>query len=179
VRPVFQPATWLLPLTSGARKLVTTFIVLGLLFFGAYVTTEAVSIGSTVGKVSDTATAITATNQLNSSYTTLSDKLSALEQASSNCDQNLTCVQGQDSKAASAFTAFSSHLANTTVPGGAAADKARLSAAATTVTQDYTRLSQAATADQYRSMFFSIGLQKSLDDVAQDFTDLVKSLQSY
>src|SRR6185437_7874836 len=151
----------------GARKLVTTFIVLGLLSFGAYVTTEAVSIGSTVGKVSDTATAITAINQLNSSHTTLSDKLSALEQASSNCDQNLTCVQGQDSKAASAFTAFSSQLANTTVPGGAAA---------TTIAQDYTQLSKATTADQYQSTFSSIGLQKSLNGFDQDFTDLVKSL---
>jgi len=138
-----------------------------------------VSIGSTVGKVSDTATAITAINQLNSSHTTLSDKLSALEQASSNCDQNLTCVQGQDSKAASAFTAFSSQLANTTVPGGAAADKARLSAAATTIAQDYTQLSKATTADQYQSTFSSIGLQQSLNGFDQDFTDLVKSLQSY
>jgi len=153
--------------------------VLGLLFFGAYVITEAVSIGSTVGKVSDTATAITAINQLNSSYTTLSDKMAALEQVSSSCDQNLTCAQGQDSKAASAFTTFSSQLATITVPGGAAADKAQLGAAATTVAQDYTQLSKATTADQYQSTFSSIGLQKSLDGFNQDFTGLVKSLQSY
>ena len=52
-------------------------------------------------------------------------------------------------------------------------------AAATTVAQDYTQLSKATTADQYQSTFSSIGLQKSLDGFNQDFTGLVKSLQSY
>jgi uncharacterized protein DUF4389 len=179
VRPLFQPTTWLLPLTSGAKKVLTTFVVLGSLVFAGYVVIYALLIGSTVGKVSDTATAVTAINQLNGSYTTLSDKMSALEQASSSCDHNLTCVQGQDSQAASAFTAFSSRLESTTVPGGAVADKARLSAAATTIAQDYTQLSKATTADQYQSTFASIGLQKSLDGFNQDFTDLVKGLQSY
>ncbi len=177
VRPLFQPATWLLPLTSGAKNLLTTFIVLGSLVFAGYVVAYALLIGSTVGQVSDTATAITAINQLDSSYTTLSDKMSALEQSSSSCDHNLTCVQGQDSKAASAFTAFSSDLATTTVPDAAAADKARLSAAAATLAQDYTQLSKAPTVDQYQSTFSSIGLAKSLDGFNQDFTSLVKSLQ--
>ncbi len=142
MRPVFQPATWLLPLTSGARKLVTTFIVLGSLVLAGYIAGYAVFIGSVV---SSTVSTVTAISQLDRSYTTLSDSLDTWEQATASCDKNLTCVTKQDSNAASAFNTFSGQLASTPVPAAAAADKARLSADAAAAAADFTQLSKTTT----------------------------------
>jgi hypothetical protein len=176
VRPLFQPATWLLPLTSAAKKLVTTFIVLGSLALVAYVVIYTVFLGSVVN---NTQTAVTATRQLNSSYASLSNSVTALDQATASCGQNLTCVTKQDSTAASAFTTFSGQLASTSVPAGAAADKSRLSAAAAASAKDFAQLSKVTSASQYQSTVASTGLQQELNGFDQDFTALVKKLQTY
>ena len=175
VRPAFQPATWLLALTSGARKLMTTFIVLGSLFLVAYVALYSVIVGSAVSTTVDSVTAI---RQLESSHTALSNSLDAWEQATTDCDHNLACVTKQDGNAASAFNTFSSELATTSVPAGAAADKARLSATAVAAALDFTRLSKATSDSQYQSTFSSEGLQQTLDDFDQNFTALITNLQS-
>jgi hypothetical protein len=175
LRPAFLPATWLLPLTSAAKKLVTTFIVLGSLVAVGYIALYVVLIGSAV---SNSVSAVTAVNQLNSSYATLSNSLNAWEQATTACGQNLTCVTKQDSKAANAFDAFSSQLANTPVPAGAAADKARLSTASAAAAQDFTQLSKTTTDSQYQSAVASSGLQTTLSGFDQDFTALTANLQS-
>lgn len=176
VRPVFQPTTWLLPLTSAAKKLMTTFIVLGSLILVAYIVIYAVIIGSAV---SDTQTATTAISQLNRSYTTLTNSLNTWEQATTSCNQNLACVTSQDSKAAAAFNTFSGQLANTSVPAGAAADKARLGTAAAGSAQDFVQLSKATSAAQYKSTITSTGLQNTLNGFDQDFTALIAQLQTY
>ncbi|MDX6419607.1 MAG: hypothetical protein QOG28_4227 [Trebonia sp.] len=176
VRPLFQPTTWLLPLTTAAKKLVTTFIVLGSLILVGYIALYAALIGSTV---SSTENAVAAANQLNSSYTTLTNSLNAWDQASTNCKGNLACVTKEDGKAASAFNTFSSQLANTSVPAGAAADKARLSAAAATSAQDFIQLSKTTSISQYQSTIASTGLQRALSGFDQDFTALITRLQTY
>ena len=68
----------------------------------------------------------------------------------------------EDGKAASAFSTFSGQLANTSVPASAAADKARLIAAAAASAQDYIQLSKTTSTSQYQSTFASIGLQQTL-----------------
>jgi hypothetical protein len=176
VRPVFQPATWLLPLTSAARNLVTTFIVLGSLVLAGYIAAYAVLIGSVV---SSTVSTVTAISQLDRSYTTLSDSLDTWEQATASCDKNLPCVTKQDSNAASAFNTFSGQLASTPVPAAAAADKARLSADAATAAADFTQLSKTTTDDQYQSTIDSTGLQQTLNAFDRDFNTLIKNLRSY
>ena len=179
MRPVFQPATWLLPLTSAAKQLVTAFIVLGSLFLIVYIAAYALIIGSAVSSVSANGTAVTAITQLNSSYTTLSDAVTAGAQAQSDCNQNLTCITKQDGKDASAFEAFSSQLADTPVPAGAEADKARLSATAAAVAQDYTQLSAATTAAQYESTLGRVGLQQAVNRFDQDYNALISQLETY
>jgi hypothetical protein len=176
VRPLFQPATWLLPLTTAAKKLVTTFIVLGSVTLVGYIALYAALIGSTV---SSTENAVTAANQLNSSYTTLTNSLNTWGQATTNCKQNLACVTKEDGKAASAFDTFSSQLANTSVPASAAADKARLSAAAATSAQDFIQLSKTTSISQYQSTIAGTGLQQTLNSFDQDFTTLITRLQTY
>jgi len=153
--------------------------VLGSLFLVAYGVIYGVVIGSAIGSANSTANAITADNQLNTAYTALSTRMTALQQASSNCDQNLTCVQKEDTQAATAFTTFSSQLANISVPASVAADKAKLTAAAATIAGDYTALSKVTTAAQYQAVFGSIGLQKALDGFNADVTALDTRLQDY
>jgi hypothetical protein len=182
VRPVFQPATWLLPLTAGARNLVTTFIVLGALLYGGATAVNISSFGSvsfgSVSSIDDSATATVALDQLNSSYATLSNSLTALSKATSAC-AGLTCVTKEDAKAASAFGTFSDQLANTTVPAGAAADKAKLAATAAASQRDFTQLSEATSAGQYQSTVASSGYQQTLNTFDSDFNALTAKLQSY
>jgi hypothetical protein len=132
-----------------------------------------------VGTLNDTQTATTAISQLNSSYSTLTSSLTAWDQATTNCNQNLTCVTKEDSKAADAFSTFSDQLANTSVPAGAVADEARLAAAATASQQDFIRLSKTTTASQYQSTRVSTGLQQTLDGFDSDFNALTAKLQTY
>jgi hypothetical protein len=179
VRPVFQPDTWLLPLTSGAKKLMTTFIVLGALFLAGYGAIYSVIIGSTVNSVNDTATAVSAISRLDSSYTTLTNSLNAWDQATTNCDQNLTCVTREDSKAASAFNTFSGQLANTSVPAGADAEKARLAAAAAASQRDFVQLGKATSVSQYQSTVVSTGFQQTLNGFDSDFNALTAKLRTY
>jgi hypothetical protein len=182
VRPTFQPATWLLPLTSGAKQLVTTFIVLGSLFVVGYVAAYALVIASVAKlstSVNDPATAITAISQLNSSYSTLTDRMDGISQAASSCGQSLACVHQQDQKASTASIGFSGEVADIPMPDGAAAAKAKLSAAASLLAQDYRQLSEASSIDQYQSTFNKIGLQQAINGLNQDMTALVKNLRSY
>ena len=82
----------------------------------------------------------------------------------------------QDGKAATAFSAFSAQVASAPVPASAAADKARLIAAATASSQDYLQLGKAASASQYNSTFGKIGLQKTVTGFDQYFTALIADL---
>ena len=175
VRPLFQPATWLLPLTSGARKLVTTFIVLGSLFLVGYIALYAVIVNVAV---SSTVNTVNTVNTLNTNYTALSTNLDSWEKATTSCNGNLTCVTSQDGKAAHLFATFSSQLAGTSVPSGSAAAKAKVAADAAAAAQDLTQLSKATTASQYQATVDSTGLQQTLDDFDTDFAALTESVST-
>jgi hypothetical protein len=176
VRALFQPETWLLPLTSAAKKLVTTFIAIGALVLVGYVAFYVVVIGSVVRSTDNNAAAI---ERLGGSYVTLTNNLNSLDQAASKCAaDDLACVTKQDGKAATAFSDFSAQAGSAPVPASAAADKARLIAAATASSQDYLQLSKAASASQYNSTFGQIGLQKTVEGFDQDFTALMADLTS-
>ncbi|HEY0936486.1 MAG TPA: DUF4389 domain-containing protein [Trebonia sp.] len=174
VRPVFQPATWLLPLTSGARKLVTTFIVLGSLFLAGYLALYAVLIGSTVGRVDRTVTTI---SQLNGYHHTLVTTSEALDKAAKACGQELACVTKVDGQYAGAFQTFSDQLARTSVPASANQDMIRLSTDSSALAEDYLQLSQATTAAQYQSALDSNGVQDKLSGFNQDYPAVITDLE--
>lgn len=176
--PAFQPATWLLPLTSGARKLVTVFIALGVVFLAALLSSWAAIIITADNGASNAITASDAIRQVNAGYVTLGDKLATLDQAMANCDQNLTCVTGQDAIAARAFSAFSRQLAATAVPAGAEAAKAKLSADVTATGNDYAQLGRSTTVAQYQSTVASTGVLQMANAADADYRALIKTLQS-
>jgi hypothetical protein len=175
VRPLFQPATWLLPLTSGARTLVTTFIALGSLFLVGCIALYVLLVGTVVNSAVNTVNTV---SQLNTSYTTLLAGLTSWEKATTDCNQQLACVTKQDGKAVNYFTTFSSQLASIPVPAGSAAAKAKVAADATAAAQDFTQLSKATSASQYDATMASTGLQKTLDDFDTDYAALVTSLST-
>jgi hypothetical protein len=179
VRPVFQPATWLLPLTSAARKLMTVFIALGSLLLAGYVVVYSVIIGGTIGTVENAATSAMAVNQLNTATSTLSDSLNTWKTATAACDGNLTCVTQQDGKAASAFSSWSNQVADIPLPADAITQQATANAVARGITQDFTQLSQATTAAQYQSTFNQVNLQQALSNWETDVDALLATLQNY
>jgi hypothetical protein len=179
LRPTFQPATWLLQLTSGARNLLTTFIALGTVFFIALVAIYAVAVAAAGGGVSDAVTALAADRTLTGAYTTLGKDLTSFGQDTENCNQNLACVTKLDGQVAGDLKTFSGQLASTRVPAGAAADKALVSADVNALTQDFTQLSRATTATQYESIVNSTGVEAKLNTFAQDVQTLDSNLTSY
>jgi hypothetical protein len=175
-RPLFQPASWTLPLTSGAKKLVTTSIVLGAVVWLAYIGLIGVAISRAASKAVVATNAIAA---LNTSHDTLNSQLIAWQNAVQACDQNLTCVTGQDAKVATDFSAFASRLAATALPASAASAGARLHTDATTMAQDFTVLSKTTTVSQYQSTFTSTGVAQTLTKFNADYSTLGQKLSSF
>jgi hypothetical protein len=173
--PVFQPATWSLLLTSGAKKLVTTFIVLGALLLAGNIALQ-VARGHSVANAVVASDAIA---ELNAAQSTLGTQLTAYQNAVQACGQNLTCVTGQDAKAAADFAAFNSKLQATPLPAGAASAGARLGADATKMVQALTLLSHITNVSQYESTVTSSGLAKSSAAFDADYSALGEKLSSY
>jgi Domain of unknown function (DUF4389) len=173
---VFQPASWQLILTSGARGLVILFLVLGV------VTYAGVRFGISASHAIQQAQNITAANnaidKLNSSYGTLTTDMNRWQAAVTACDQNLTCVTKQDGNAAAYFAAFASELRATPMPSGVTAAANQAYSGATQIAQEYTELSQAANVEEYQATFNRIGLQQTLNRFDQDFNALGTALNN-
>jgi hypothetical protein len=180
VRRLFQPATWLLPLTSAAKALVTTFIVLGSVFLVGYIGLYILSIYALVNSTSTTLNtvnnSITTARQLDTDYTALSNGLHTWETATKSCDNNLTCITKQDTTAANLFTTLSTQLAGMPVPSGSEAAKVKVQADVSAAAQDFTQLSRATTVSQYQAAIQSTGLKKLLDKFDTDYDLLVESV---
>jgi Domain of unknown function (DUF4389) len=174
-RPFFQPATWSLPLTSGAKKLVTTFIVLGAVLWIADVGLQVHNARHEVNAM----VAGIAINELRSSHGTLNSQLTAWQNAVQSCDNNLPCVTSADATAATDFTAFAIRLQAFPLPASAASAGARLDADATTMAQDLTVLSKTTSVSQYQSTFTSTGLTGTLATFNADYSALGQELSSF
>jgi hypothetical protein len=173
-RPLFQPASWSLLLTSGAKRLVTTFIVLGAVLWIADIGLQVAHVRSEVNAV----IASNATAALSTSYGTLNSQLTTWNNAVQACNKNLPCVTSQDATAATDFSAFASRLQAILLPASAASAGARLEADATTMARDFTVLSQSTTVSQYQSTFASTGLAGFSTEFNTDYLALGKDLAS-
>jgi len=175
---VFQPASWQLVLSRGARQLVILFIVLGVImgiFNGA---SNALSLSRAVQRAQAINTANNAINTVDSSYGTLITKMNQWHYTVSACDQDLTCVTKADANAATYFSAFASELRATPMPSGATAAANQVFSDATRVAQNYAQLSQAANVATYQDTFTRIGLRQSLNRFDQDFNALGTALDN-
>lgn len=175
---VFQPASWQLVLSKGARQLVVLFLVLGVLMGILNGASNAFSLSSALQRAENASTANNAIGAVNSSYTTLQTKMNQWHYTVSACDQNLTCVTKADANAAAYFSAFAGQLSATPMPSGAAAAANQVYSDATRVAQEYAQLSQAANVAAYQDTFNRLGLQQSLNRFDQDFNALGTALDN-
>jgi Domain of unknown function (DUF4389) len=175
---VFQPASWQLILSKGARQLVVLFLVLGVLMGILNGASNAFSLSSALQRAEDASMANNAIGAVNNSYTTLQTKMNQWHYTVSACDQNLTCVTKADAHAATDFSAFASELSTTPMPSGAAAAANQVYSDATRVAQEYAQLSQAANVATYQDTFNRLGLQQSLNRFDQDFNALGTALDN-
>ena len=177
-QPAFQPPRWLLSLPAAAKRLVTVFIVLGTVFVIAYIALIAIALGSAGNQASSIVTAQDALNQVGTSYNTLTTNLTSWENATKACNGNLTCVTGQDVKAAGYLTSFHHQLTGIPMPPDSVAAATRLDQDTTKAVAGFTQLSKVTTAAQYNSVFASTGLETTLNNFDTDYTALVNALQS-
>ena len=160
-------ASWWLVLSSRARALVTTFIVLGVLF----------AVGQGVVEAAVTSNAVSsaeANSQLQAALSPLNSELSSYSTQVRAC-QTGSCVSTQNLMAASAFNTFAAQVRAISMPSAqTSAEAANLAAAASHVASIYTALSEATSQSQYQSI--AAGLQSAVNQVQQDFTTLTNSL---
>jgi hypothetical protein len=177
-RPVFQPASWRLTLSSAARGLVVLFLALGALIWIGVIVVDSIAATNATNRSSTVNTANHAIDQLNNSYGTLTSNLTKWQATVKACDTNFTCVTKADGDAAAYFSTFASQLQATPMPSGAAAAASKLHSDATQAARDFTRLSKATTVSQYQKAVASTALQQTLDTFDQDFNALGTALEN-
>jgi len=171
---VFQPASWQLILTSGAKRLLVLILVLGALTY----VLDGVRFGAVIQRAQNISTANNAIDELNSSYNTLTGQMNQWQAAVTACDQNLTCVTKTDGNAAGYFTAFANSIRATPMPSGATTAASQAYADATQVAREYTELGQATSVAEYQATFNRIGLQQTLNHFDQDVNALGTALNN-
>jgi hypothetical protein len=166
-------APWGLALSSAARKLVGMFIVLGVLFAAGAVVLDVTTL-SGQGLSAAVANARVQADALPISNTI--DNYSANVTA---CHGQLACVTRLDRQVATGLSTFASQLRGIAMPAGQAqtADAALASSVSRTA-GIFARLGAASTANQYISTANSAGLQQSVNQLNQDYTNLTSALHS-
>jgi hypothetical protein len=171
----FQPASWQLVLTSGARRLIVLFLVLGLVVN----VVNGVRNSALLSRAQSANTANNAINTLNSSYSTLKNNLVKSEDALTACDRNVTCVVKVEGNASAYFSAFGDQLRATPMPSSAtAADANTVESDAAQLARDYTKLGQATSISQYQSTLTSLGLQQLANRFDEDTDALGTALNN-
>jgi len=174
--PVPQPAP-----RRRKRKLLAALVALVVLAAGGFLAANFFLKPKTTGNAAaaNAATALAADNTLNSAYSKLGDDLTAFGQATENCGSNLPCATKLDAQTGRDFKSFAKQLATVEVPVGAVADQTRLTAQASVLTQDFTKLSQATSAAQYAATLSGTGVAKDTTIFQQSVTTLDSALEKY
>ncbi len=176
-QPAEPLASFPLSLSASARRLVRTFMALGVLTYVGYLVIPfALLAAAGPGTVQVSGNALAA---MNTSYATLTGNLTGWQHAVQACDGNLSCVTKQDAKAATYFAAFDNRLTATPVPGNAVTAQARLSADAAAATRDFTQLSEARDVAGYQTTFARTGLQQTLTKFDRDYATFVQALLNF
>jgi hypothetical protein len=156
-------------LSGAAKKLVTTFIVLGVLLAVAEGVLQASLTNNTI-------TAAQASSQLQAAVDPLNSTLNSYSANIRSCTTN-ACVGAQNLRAAAAFTTFAAQVRSIPMPSGqASADAANLASASDHVASIYTALAGATTQSQYQSI--ASGLQPALAQVNSYYSTLTNELGS-
>jgi hypothetical protein len=166
-----EPHSWRLVLSDPAKRLVGLFIALGVILLAGCVVLIVVL-------------SVNAGNQANArvtiqdAHSRLARSLSAYQAGVQACGESVSCVTGQDKKAAQAFGSFGQSVDGTSVPSGEATSaRARLLSDTGKIKSDLNQLSTAKSAVQYQQIVGSTGLQGTVRDFQADYTRLGVALR--
>ena len=163
-------AAWLLILSAGAKRLITMFIVLGVLFAAG---TSALDIAVT----SSVVTAAEASNQVQADVTPVSNAINKYSTNADACGNNLSCVTALDRRVAGTLNTFASQVRGIAMPDGqASAAASTLAASVAHVATIFSSLGAATSANQYVSIANASGLQQALTQMNQDYINLGNTL---
>ena len=165
---------WRLVLSRPAKRLVTLFLVLGVILVVGYGVLIAV-IASTSGN--NTVTRAEATISVEAAFATLSSTLSGFDSKVAACQGRLSCVNRVDAQMSQAFGKFAQDMHAISMPSGASAAAAdQIQSDANQASQDFTRLSKVTSAAEYQQVVASTGLEPLLRRFDADYQALGTAL---
>jgi hypothetical protein len=163
-------AAWLLVLSAAAKRLITMFIVLGVLFAGG---TSALDIAVT----SSVVTAAEASRQVQTDVTPVSNAINDYSTSANACGNNLSCVTALDRRVAATLNTFAGQVRGIPMPNGQASTAAsKLAVSVTHVANIFSSLGAATSPNQYVSIANASGLQQAVDQMNQDYINLGSTL---
>jgi len=166
-------APWGLVLSGRARKLVGGFIVLGVLFAVGSGVLDTVVLSGTAHS------AVFANNQVQADALPVSNTIDSYSANVTACHGQLSCVTRLDRQVAGSLDTFAGQLRGIAMPSGRAqtADAA-LAASVSRTAGIFARLGAASSATQYIGIANAAGLQQSVSQLNQDYTNLSNALHS-
>jgi hypothetical protein len=160
---------WRLILPETARRLVVSFIVLGVLL-------GAVNGAIQGALASNRVSALTAAQRVAADVTPVSDALNNYSTSVQACKGKLNCVEALDKKVAGTLSTFAGQLRGIAMPSQAVAANAALASAVSRTAGIFAKLSTATSARQYISEAQSSGLQQAVDQINQAYDNLGTAL---
>lgn len=161
---------WGLVLSSGARKLLTFFLVLGTLSVGGYVTIGVIAVKSVVSNVE-------ALDQVQNDSRPFFAELNDYPTKVQNCGKRISCVSALNSATSAAFASYASQISAISMPHGAASsDAADLVNTATKLSATFYQLSKATTRAQLKQITSPAAIDSELNTINQEFDDLQLAL---
>jgi Domain of unknown function (DUF4389) len=164
--------SWWLVLSGAAKTLVTTFIVLGVLFAAAEGFVQAAVTSNVLG------TAETV-SQLQSDFTPVDNAINGIPAQVKACNEQLACVTRVDRGVAATLSTFAGQVRGISMPSAqTSSDAAGLISATSRAAGIFASLGAATSARQYQSIGSadSNDLQQSLDQIYTDYNALGTAL---
>jgi hypothetical protein len=148
---------------------VAAFLVLGVLVWVAAGAVDAIA-------VRHAATAVSAADQISADAGPVTNAINDYSTDLKTCNSQLACVTKLDRGVAAALNTFAAKLRAIPMSSQAAAANNTLAAAVSNTAAVFAKLGAATSASQYISEADSSGLQQSLDQVNQAYTNLGTAL---
>jgi hypothetical protein len=165
-----EEPTWRLVLSSGARKLMVVFLVLGVLFAAANITIE-------LFVVNTVSTAASASDQVQKDLVPVVEVIDNYSTNLNACKGKLACAQLLDRTVATTLNTFAAQIAAIKMPAGQATSAAAALRSTTLKSASiFSRLASAATPTAYINIANSSGLDQSVTAIDTKYDSLETAL---
>ncbi|HVC68789.1 MAG TPA: DUF4389 domain-containing protein [Acidimicrobiales bacterium] len=162
---------WRIVLSSGAKRLVVLFLVLGVIDYGAYL--------AFVGNGSHPFQVLVANAQVQNAYRSLQTSVTTYRTQTSACQGSasaLSCVTSADQTVSEAFGTFVRQMQSISMPASASASATALTTDGTNAQQIFEQLASSNSAAQYQQNYTSSNIAQVLNKFDQDYRNLTDAL---